>query len=81
MKLEEEVLKYEVVAVVDISIEVKETLRRNGLNEDVVVGLLTLESFYEVRQVNWKELKTSYFNMLRHELSTLSLSIRMSKYT
>jgi len=41
--LEEETLKHEAVAVAEILGEVKETLRRGGLDERVVVGLLTLE--------------------------------------
>jgi len=41
--LEGETLKYEAVAVAEISGEVKEALRRSGLDEHVIIGLLTLE--------------------------------------
>jgi len=41
--LEEETLKHEAVAVAEIPGEVKETLRRNELDERIIVGLLTLE--------------------------------------
>jgi len=41
--LEGEVLKYEVVAVAEIPGEVRETLRKNELDERIIVGLLTLE--------------------------------------
>jgi len=41
--LDEEILKHEAVAVAEIPGEVRETLRRNGLDERIIVGLLTLE--------------------------------------
>jgi len=41
--LEGEALKYEVVAVAVLPREVRETLQRNGLDEHIIVGLLTLE--------------------------------------
>jgi len=41
--LEGEVLKYEAVAVAEIPREVRELLRRNGVDEHVIIGLLTLE--------------------------------------
>jgi len=41
--LEEEALKHEAVAIAELPIEVRRALRRNGLDEHVVVGLLTLE--------------------------------------
>jgi len=41
--LEGEVLKYEAVAVAEIPKEVREALRRDELDEHLVVGLLTLE--------------------------------------
>jgi len=41
--LEDEALKYEAVAVAEIPGEVREALRRNGLDERIIVGLLTLE--------------------------------------
>jgi len=41
--LEGEALKYEVVAITEIPEEVKEALRRSGLDELLIVGLLTLE--------------------------------------
>jgi len=41
--LEGEALKYEAVAVTEIPGEVREALRRSGLEELLIVGLLTLE--------------------------------------
>jgi len=41
--LEGEALKYEVVAVAELPKEVREALQRNGLDEHIIVGLLTLE--------------------------------------
>jgi len=41
--LEEEALRHEAVAVAEIPREVKEALRRNKLDERIIVGLLTLE--------------------------------------
>jgi len=47
--LEGEALKYEVVAVAEPPKEVMEVLQRNGLDEHIIVGLLTLESQYEAK--------------------------------
>jgi len=41
--LESEVLRYEAVAVAEIPKEVREALRRDELDEHLVLGLLTLE--------------------------------------
>jgi len=41
--LEGEVLRYEAVAVAEIPKEVREALRRDELDEHLVLGLLTLE--------------------------------------
>jgi len=41
--LEGEALKYEVVAVAELPKEVREVLQRNGLDEYIIIGLLTLE--------------------------------------
>jgi len=43
MNIEGEVLKYEAVAVADIPNTVKEVLKKNNLDENVVIGILTLE--------------------------------------
>jgi len=41
--LEGEALKYEVVAVAELPKDVREALQRNGLDEYIIIGLLTLE--------------------------------------
>ena len=43
LEVEGEVLRYEAVAVAEMLNTVKETLEKNGLDENVVVGVLTLE--------------------------------------
>lgn len=43
LEVEGEVLKYEAIAVADIPKNVKETLNENGLDENVIIGVLTLE--------------------------------------
>ena len=43
MKIEGEALKYEVIAVTEIPSTVKKTLRENRLDENVIIGTLTLE--------------------------------------
>jgi len=43
LEVEGEVLRYEAVAVAEIPNTVKETLKKNGLDENIVVGVLTLE--------------------------------------
>jgi predicted aspartyl protease len=43
MEVEGETLKYEAIAVAEIPNVVKETLRKNGFDENVIVGILTLE--------------------------------------
>ena len=42
-EVEGEVLKYEIVAVAEIPENVKRVLSQSGLDENVVVGLLTIE--------------------------------------
>jgi predicted aspartyl protease len=41
--VEDEELKYEAVAVISIPEDVKRVLRQSGLDENIVIGLLTLE--------------------------------------
>jgi len=43
LKVEDEALKYEAVAVANILEKVKEVLRESGIDENVVIGLLTIE--------------------------------------
>lgn len=43
LEVEGEVLRYEAVAVAEMPNTVKETLKKNGLDENMVVGVLTLE--------------------------------------
>ena len=43
LRIEDEVLKYEVVAIAEIPKTVKETIVKSGLDENLVIGLLTLE--------------------------------------
>lgn len=43
LEIGDEVLKYEVIAVAEVPVTVKETLTKSELDGSVVVGLLTLE--------------------------------------
>lgn len=43
LEVEDEVLRYGAVAVAEMPNAVRETLRKNGLDENMVVGVLTLE--------------------------------------
>ena len=43
LRIEDEVLKYEILAVAEIPGPVKEALVKSGLDENFVIGLLTLE--------------------------------------
>jgi len=43
LEVESEILKYEAIAVAKMPKTIKETLRRNELDENMVVGVLTLE--------------------------------------
>jgi len=43
LEVEGEVLRYEAVAVAEMPNVVKETLKKNGLDENIIVGVLTLE--------------------------------------
>ena len=43
VEVEGEVLKYEAMAVAEIPRVVKEVLRGNGLDENIIIGILTLE--------------------------------------
>lgn len=43
LRVEDEELKYEAVAVISIPEDVKRVLKQSGLDENIVVGLLTLE--------------------------------------
>jgi len=43
LEVEGEVLRYEAVAVAEMPNAVKKTLKKNGLDENMVVGVLTLE--------------------------------------
>jgi predicted aspartyl protease len=43
LEVEGEILRYEAVSVAEMPNAVKETLRKNGLDENMVVGVLTLE--------------------------------------
>jgi predicted aspartyl protease len=43
LEVEGEVLRYEAVAVAEMLNAVKKTLKKNGLDENMVVGVLTLE--------------------------------------
>jgi hypothetical protein len=43
LEVEGEVLKYEAIAVAEIPESVKKILSQSGLDEDVIIGLLTIE--------------------------------------
>ena len=43
LEIDGEALKYEAIAVAEIPPVVKDMLKRNGLDENVVIGVLTLE--------------------------------------
>jgi hypothetical protein len=43
LRVEDEELKYEAVAVISIPEDVKRVLRQSRLDENIVIGLLTLE--------------------------------------
>jgi hypothetical protein len=43
LEVEGEVLRYEAVAVAEVPERVKEALRKSGIDENVIIGLLTIE--------------------------------------
>ena len=43
LEIEGEILRYEIVAVADISESVKKVLAQNGFDENIIIGLLTIE--------------------------------------
>jgi hypothetical protein len=43
LEIEGEVLKYDVLAVIDIPEKVKEILRKSEVDENIVIGVLTIE--------------------------------------
>jgi len=43
LEVEDEVLKYEAVAVAEIPEKVKEALRKSEIDENIIIGILTIE--------------------------------------
>jgi len=57
LEVEGEILKYEPMAVTEIPKNVKETLKENELDENIIVGVLTLERANMIQDITTGTLK------------------------
>lgn len=75
LEIEGEALKYEAVAVAEIPESVREVLRKSEMDENVIVGLLTIESQHDARHRDWcskesGELRTLSLDTFAHRSAT-----------